>query len=109
MGAEGPFLEQRPSRPPTQARGVKLLKKIEELPKFVALRITETPCQCAECRQAGKVGFPEPPDTPHHFTWCCAGHALKRIKLSYYAKRKGAFQRPSGKSIATKQNELSWR
>jgi hypothetical protein len=89
-----------------QLRRWKLAEVLAGLPRAAALNVTSDPCQCAECRQAGKVGFPEPLDTPHHFTWCCAGHALKRIKLSYY-KRKAAFQRPCRNSTRRQSDEIS--
>ena len=78
--------------PPAQTRGVKL--DIDKLPPFVALRITDTPCRCDECRSRGLVGFPEPLGEPHHFVWQCAKHSLARmVRLRQLFKRRGAVLR----------------
>ena len=89
---------------------MKLLGRITELPTPVALRVTEDPCPCEHCRSRGVVGWPEPLDEPHHFVWQCGKHALARIRLGRFwitQKQKAAFRQPSGKSNATKRNEVS--
>jgi hypothetical protein len=80
-----------------QLRRWRLSEVINGMPPFVAMHITSDPACCEECRQAGKVGFPEPLDTPHHFTWCCAGHALKRIRLGRLKNQRAVFRQPLGK------------
>ena len=75
------------------------MKRIEDLPQFIARRLTEQPCRCEECRLQGLIGWPVPMGAePHHYLWCCSGHALKKIRLGYYAKRKAAFRQPSRNS-----------
>ena len=64
---------------------------------MVALRITETPCQCEECRSRGLVGWPTPPDEPHHFLWTCGKHALARMGSGSCSKGGGlSFDSPRG-------------
>lgn len=59
---------------------MKILDRIEELPTPVALRVSEAPCPCKDCHSRALVGWPTPPDAPHHFQWTRAGHALARIR-----------------------------
>ena len=92
----------KPLRPWTSS------ERIEKLPTPVALVVTSDPCPCEACRSRGLVGWPTPPDEPHHFVWQCAGHALARIRLSpFWAKRKAAFQRPFRNSTRGQSDAIS--